>query len=142
MDDWGWAEVGRGNYRRMGLPQHSRQEAIQWEFHTSHALSRPASPTYAPSTFPHPRSPRLTHPPTHPPQLRLSHRPPRRLSPAPFLFCVQLMVPCSPPIAMVSSWAAPYPVVGLSAQELIARFEEEQGPAPDNVAAFFRVFSE
>lgn len=28
----------------------------------------------------------------------------RRHSPAPFLFCVQLMVPCVPPIALVATW--------------------------------------
>ncbi len=65
-----------------------------------------------------------------------------RASPAPFLFCVQLMVPCSPPVAMVFSWAAPMPVFGVPAAELIAQFEERQGPCPDHVAAFFRAFVE
>ena len=58
------------------------------------------------------------------------------------MFCVQLMVPSSPPISLVACWAAPMPVMGLDAAALTAQFEEQQGPCPDNVGAFFRTFTE
>lgn len=63
-------------------------------------------------------------------------------SPAPFLFCVQLMVPCVPPISLVASFAAPMPVVGKSAEALIAEYEQKQGAAPDSVKAFFHALTE
>ena len=66
---------------------------------------------------------------------------PCRHSPAPFVFCVQLMVPCVPPISLVASWAAPMPVVGKSAEALIAEYEQMQGPAPDSVRAFFHALT-
>jgi len=66
-----------------------------------------------------------------------------RGSPAPFLFCVQLMVPCVPPISLVASWASPTPVWGKSAEELVAEYEQKtQGPAPPSVHAFFTALSE
>lgn len=64
-----------------------------------------------------------------------------RQSPAPFLFTVQLMVPANPPISLVSTWAAPMNVAEHSPEQLIAQFEEQQGPCPDSVAAFFRNFT-
>jgi hypothetical protein len=62
-------------------------------------------------------------------------------SPAPFLFTVQLMVPANPPISLVSTWAAPMNVAEQSPDQLIAQFEEQQGPCPDSVAAFFKNFT-
>jgi hypothetical protein len=71
------------------------------------------------------------------------HLPSVRHSPAPFLFCVQLMVPSSPPVSLVCVWAAPMPIVGQTAEALIAQYEQEQqGPCPNHVAAFFRAFTE
>lgn len=77
--------------------------------------------------------------PTHP----TSHPPPCRQSPAPFLFCVQLMVPCVPPISLVASWAAPTAVVGKVPAELVAEYEQKTGgAAPDSVRAFFAGLAE
>lgn len=78
--------------------------------------------------------------PTHPAPLHCPAR--RRQSPAPFLFCVQLMVPCHPPISLVASWAAPMPVVGRGPEQLIDDYEEHVGPAPDSVRAFFHALAE
>ncbi|EFN53068.1 hypothetical protein CHLNCDRAFT_137358 [Chlorella variabilis] len=63
-------------------------------------------------------------------------------SPAPFIFCVQLMVPCVPPISLVASWASPTPVVGRAPAELIAEYEQKQGPASDSVRAFFHALTD
>eukprot|EP00887_Chlorella_sp_A99_P003751 scaffold7.g3751.t1 len=66
-----------------------------------------------------------------------------KYSPAPFLFCVQLMVPAVPPVSLVATFAAPFAVAGRDAAQLITEWEKEQGaPAPDNVAAFFRALAE
>ncbi|KAL4433733.1 hypothetical protein ABPG75_000174 [Micractinium tetrahymenae] len=66
-----------------------------------------------------------------------------RQSPAPFLFCVQLMVPCVPPISLVATWAAPTPVAGKTPEELVAEYEQKtKGPAPDSVRAFFMGLTE
>ncbi|KAL4450695.1 hypothetical protein ABPG77_001051 [Micractinium sp. CCAP 211/92] len=71
------------------------------------------------------------------------HLPSVRQSPAPFLFCVQLMVPCVPPISLVASWAAPTAVAGKSPAELVAEYEQKTGgPAPDSVRAFFTGLTE
>ena len=63
-------------------------------------------------------------------------------SPAPFLFCVQMMVPSSPPVSLVCSWAAPIQIFGATTEELIKLFEQKQGPCPENVQAFFKCFTE
>lgn len=63
-------------------------------------------------------------------------------SPAPFLFCVQMMVPSSPPVSLISTWAAPMELMGVSPEELIVQFENEQGPCPENVKAFFHNFTQ
>jgi hypothetical protein len=63
-------------------------------------------------------------------------------SPAPFLFCVQLMVPCVPPISLVATWAAPMPVFGRTPEQLIGDYEAKLGPAPDYVRAFFTSLAE
>ena len=69
-----------------------------------------------------------------------------RHSPAPFLFCVQLMVPCVPPISLVASWAAPTSLAGKTAAQLVAEYEAKQGAggeaAPDSVRAFFHALAE
>ncbi|KAL4514332.1 hypothetical protein Ndes2526B_g03998 [Nannochloris sp. 'desiccata'] len=70
------------------------------------------------------------------------HLPSVRHSPAPFLFCVQMMVPSSPPVSLVSTWAAPMPLMGADPADLISQFEKEHGPCPDNVSSFFRSFTE
>lgn len=71
------------------------------------------------------------------------HLPSVRQSPAPFLFCVQLMVPCVPPISLVASWAAPTAVVGKVPAELVAEYEQKTGgAAPDSVRAFFAGLAE
>jgi len=70
------------------------------------------------------------------------HLPSVRHSPAPFLFCVQMMVPSSPPVSVVSTWAAPMPMMGADPADLISQFEKEHGPCPDNVSSFFRSFTE
>lgn len=71
------------------------------------------------------------------------HLPSVKHSPAPFLFCVQLMVPSSPPVSLVCVWASPIPILGRSAEELITQYEKEQSDAcPENVAAFFRNLTE
>jgi hypothetical protein len=70
------------------------------------------------------------------------HLPSVRHSPAPFLFCVQMMVPSSPPVSLVSTWAAPMPMMGADPADLIAQFEKERGPCPENVSSFFRSFTE
>jgi hypothetical protein len=70
------------------------------------------------------------------------HLPSVRHSPAPFLFCVQMMVPSSPPVSLVSTWAAPMPLMGADPADLISQFEKEHGPCPENVSAFFRSFTE
>ena len=70
------------------------------------------------------------------------HLPSVKYSPAPFLFCVQMMVPSSPPVSLVSTWAAPMKLMGADPAALIEEFEKEQGPCPENVAAFFQVFTE
>ena len=70
------------------------------------------------------------------------HLPSVRHSPAPFLFCVQMMVPSSPPVSLVCTWAAPMRMMGADPAQLIAQFEREQGPCPDSVAAFFRSFTQ
>lgn len=70
------------------------------------------------------------------------HLPAVRHSPAPFLFCVQLMVPSSPPVSLICTWAAPTTFFGANPNALIGEFEREQGPCPDHVAAFFRSFTE
>jgi hypothetical protein len=70
------------------------------------------------------------------------HLPSVRHSPAPFLFCVQMMVPSSPPVSLVSTWAAPMPLMGADPIDLISQFEKEHGPCPDNISSFFRSFTE
>jgi Protein ENHANCED DISEASE RESISTANCE 2, C-terminal/START domain len=70
------------------------------------------------------------------------HLPSVRHSPAPFLFCVQMMVPSSPPVSLVSTWAAPMPLMDADPADLISQFEKEHGPCPDNVSSFFRSFTE
>lgn len=70
------------------------------------------------------------------------HLPSVRHSPAPFLFCVQMMVPSQPPVSLVSTWAAPMPLMDADPTDLISQFEKEHGPCPENVASFFRSFTE
>ena len=71
------------------------------------------------------------------------HLPSVKHSPAPFLFCVQLMVPSSPPVSLVCVWAAPMPMMDRDEHDLIAQFEkEQQSPCPDHIAAFFSNFAE
>jgi hypothetical protein len=65
-----------------------------------------------------------------------------RHSPAPFLFCVQMMVPSSPPVSLVSTWASPTSFFGVEPDSLVSEYERAQGPCPDNVAAFFKAFTE
>ena len=65
-----------------------------------------------------------------------------RYSPAPFLFSVQLMVPASPPISLVATWAASLNIIGASADALIEKYEAEQGTCPDNIAACIRAVTE
>ena len=82
------------------------------------------------------------HPPS-PPSPSLGARLLCRQSPAPFLFVVQLMVPASPPISLVATWAAPMAIFGRSAAELMGEYEAQQGaPPPPSVAAFFRAITE
>lgn len=70
------------------------------------------------------------------------HLPSVRHSPAPFLFCVQMMVPSSPPVSLVSTWASPTSFFGVEPDSLVSEYERAQGPCPDNVAAFFKAFTE
>lgn len=54
-----------------------------------------------------------------------------------------MMVPSTPPVSLIASWAAPMPVFGRDASALIDQFEKEQeSPCPENVAAFFRNLTE
>ena len=69
------------------------------------------------------------------------HLPAVEHSPAPFLFCVQMMVPSSPPVSLVCSWAAPYKMDADPAS-LIKQFEQEHGPIPENIEAFVRAFTD
>ncbi|KAK2077069.1 hypothetical protein QBZ16_004702 [Prototheca wickerhamii] len=55
------------------------------------------------------------------------HLPSVRASPAPFLFCVQMMVPCKPPVGMVASWASPVPVQGVPEEQLLDSFRQYHG---------------
>lgn len=70
------------------------------------------------------------------------HLPAIEHSPAPFLFCVQMMVPSSPPVSLVSSWAAPYQMMNVEPSQLVEQFESEHGPCPEEISAFFRAFTE
>lgn len=70
------------------------------------------------------------------------HLPSVRHSPAPFLFCVQMMVPSSPPVSLVCTWASPTSFFGVKPDSLVSEYESAQGPCPDNVAAFFKAFTE
>ena len=69
------------------------------------------------------------------------HLPAVEHSPAPFLFCVQMMVPSSPPVSLVCSWAAPYKMDADPA-DLIKQFEKDHGPIPENIEAFVKVFTD
>lgn len=69
------------------------------------------------------------------------HLPAVEHSPAPFLFCVQMMVPASPPVSLVCSWAAPYNMAADPA-DLVKQFEKDHGPIPENIEAFFKAFTE
>ena len=70
------------------------------------------------------------------------HLPSVKYSPAPFMFCVQMMVPSSPPVSLVCTWGAPMEMMGVDPNILIEQFEQEQGPCPENVSSFFRAFTE
>lgn len=70
------------------------------------------------------------------------HLPSVQHSPAPFLFCVQMMVPSSPPVSLVCSWAAPLDMMDSDPVDLITKYESENGPCDENVKAFFRCFTE
>ncbi len=70
------------------------------------------------------------------------HLPSVQHSPAPFLFCVQMMVPSSPPVSLVCSWAAPLDMMNFDPSELVAKYESANGPCEENVKAFFRCFTE
>lgn len=70
------------------------------------------------------------------------HLPSVQHSPAPFLFCVQMMVPSSPPVSLVCSWAAPLQMMNVTPDDLIAKYESENGPCEENIKAFFRCFTE
>lgn len=69
------------------------------------------------------------------------HLPAVEHSPAPFLFCVQMMVPASPPVSLVCSWAAPYKMDADPA-DLIKQFEKDHGPIPENIEAFVKAFTD
>lgn len=70
------------------------------------------------------------------------HLPSIKHSPAPFLFCVQMMVPSVPPVSLVCSWAAPIDMMGSTADQLIDMFIQENGSCPPNAEAFFKCFTE
>lgn len=70
------------------------------------------------------------------------HLPAVEHSPAPFLFCVQMMVPSSPPVSLVSSWAAPYQMMNVEPAQLVQQFEADHGPCPEEISAFFKAFTE
>ncbi len=69
------------------------------------------------------------------------HLPSVEHSPAPFLFCVQMMVPASPPVSLVCSWAAPFDMTN-DPTDLVKQFEKDHGPIPENIEAFMRAFTE
>ncbi len=69
------------------------------------------------------------------------HLPAVEHSPAPFLFCVQMMVPASPPVSLVCSWAAPYDMTADPA-DLVKQFEKDHGPIPENIEAFLKAITE
>jgi hypothetical protein len=52
------------------------------------------------------------------------------------------MVPASPPISLVATWAASLNIIGASADALIEKYEAEQGTCPDNIAACIRAVTE
>lgn len=70
------------------------------------------------------------------------HLPSIQHSPAPFLFCVQMMVPSSPPVSLVCSWAAPLQMMDADPADLVSKYESAHGPCDENVRAFFRCFTE
>lgn len=71
------------------------------------------------------------------------HLPAIQHSPAPFLFCVQMMVPSVPPVSLVCSWAAPLPMMNATPADLVSQFEGHcEGECPENVKAFFKCFTE
>ncbi|KFM23600.1 hypothetical protein F751_2859 [Auxenochlorella protothecoides] len=69
------------------------------------------------------------------------HLPSVRNAPAPFLFCVQMMVPCKPPVALVASWAAPVAVLDVAEADLVAAYEAHSGKLTPGDAAFLKALA-